>query len=113
MAEQININAYQKAIETIVSQRGFSVVQVFFNDVTAYYYAVHKFTPAAKTPTDDIQYNQVIGINITNFIQNNSLVGIDAFLHKFDVLMSDPHTEVLRLEFPNTIKWFKFAPATR
>lgn len=111
MAEQININAYQKAIEVLVSH-GYSILQVFFNEVTAYYYAVHKFIPSAKTPTDDIQYNQAVGVNITNFIENNSLVGIDAFLHKFEVLMSDQNTEVVRLEFPNTIKWFKFAPAT-
>jgi hypothetical protein len=108
---ELNINAYQKAIEVMLSL-GHTILQVFpLNDTTAYYFAVHQFNPSMTTPTDDIQFNQVVGINITDFVRNNVLVDRNSFVFKFEQLISDPNTDVVRMEFPNTVRWFKFAPA--
>ena len=113
MAEYTNINPYQGAIEAIVST-GHSVLQVFpFNDSSAYYFAVHQFTPSMKTPTDDIQYNQVIGVNITRFIEQNSFINQNEFVRKFEAYISNEETQVVRMEFPNTMRWFKFASAVK
>ena len=73
MAQDFNLNVYQKSIESIVSL-GHTVLQIFpfQNSPTAFYYVVNSFNPSMKTPTDDIQYNQAIGINITDFIAQNS-----------------------------------------
>lgn len=113
MAQNININPYQQAIESIVST-GHSVLQVFpFNDSTAYYFVVHQFTASQKTPIDDIQYNQVVGVNITKFIEQNSFINQGEFLRKFEIYFADGKTQVVRMEFPNTMRWFKFASAVK
>lgn len=113
MAQYSNINPYQQAIEAIVST-GHNVLQVFpFNDSSAYYYAVHQFTASQKTPTDDIQYNQVIGVNITKFIEQNAFMNQGEFLRKFEAYMLSDETQVTRMEFPNTMRWFKFGSAVK
>ena len=113
MAQIININQYQQSIEAIISM-GHSILQVFpFNDSTAYYYAVHQFTPSMKTPTDDIQYNQIIGVIITKFIEQNSFINRDEFLRKFETYISSDENQITRMEFPNTMRWFKFASALK
>lgn len=113
MAQSININPYQQAIEAIVST-GHSILQVFpFDDSNAYYYAVHQFIASQRTPTDDIQYNQVIGVNITKFIEQNSFINQSEFLRKFEAYMAADETKVTRMEFPNTMRWFKFASAVK
>lgn len=113
MAQYTNINPYQQAIEAIVST-GHSVLQVFpFNDASAYYYAVHQFIASQRTPTDDIQFNQVIGINITKFIEQNSFMNQSEFLRKFEAYITNDETQVTRMEFPNTMRWFKFGSAVK
>lgn len=113
MAQYININPYQQAIEAIVST-GHSVLQVFpFNDSTAYYFAVHQFTASQRTPTDDIQYNQVMGVNITRFIEQNSFINQNEFLRKFEAYLAADETQIIRMEFPNTMRWFKFASVVK
>lgn len=113
MEASVTLNAYQQAIELILSL-GHTVLQVFpFNTTTAYYYLVHQFTASQQTPTDDIQYNQVIGINITRFIQMNSFVNQTEFLRKFELFINSNDSQVTRMEFPNTMRWFKFGSAVK
>lgn len=110
MAQNIDINAYQQVIEEIVSE-GYVVLQIFpFNDSNACYYSVHQFTASQTTPTDDIQYNQLVGVNITKFLEQNSFLNRNEFFRKFESMISSEETRVIRLEFPNTMRWFKFAP---
>lgn len=105
----INLNLYQKTIENLV-RLGHTVIQVFpFNDKTAYYFLVHKFIPSMKTPVDDIEYNQITGINITDFMQNNSVLNSSNFNARLDEIIRN--NDVIRVEFPNTIPWFKFGSA--
>lgn len=110
MAENFDINVYQKAIEAIISN-GFVVLQIFpFEGSTAYYYLVHQFNPSMRTPTDDIQFNQVVGVNITDFIKNNAYIGDrHEFIRKFMLLINNEETKITRVEFPNSMRWFKFA----
>lgn len=102
-----NINIYQKSIEYLISL-GHTVIQVFpfGNSEIAYYFLVYKFTPCAKTPTEDITYNQITGINITDFIRNNPVLNSSNFNHRLDEVIE--HNDVVRVEFPSTISWFKF-----
>lgn len=104
----ININVYQKTIETLISM-GHSVIQVFpfGKSEVAYYFLVHKFVPSMKTPVDDIQYNQITGINITDFMRNNPVLMNSAdFQHRLNDVIEN--NDVVRVEFPNTLTWFKF-----
>lgn len=113
MAQHTNINLYQQAIEAILSI-GHNVLQVFpFNDPTAYYFVVHQFSASMKTPTDDIQYNQVVGINITKFIEQNSFIENREFLKKFENYIMSEEASVVRMEFSNTTRWFKFSSAVK
>lgn len=106
---EININVFQKTIEFVVSL-GYSVIQVFpLSDENAYYFLVHKFTTAQRTSTDDIQFNQLIGINITDLIRNNAAVDNRIFEHKLNEYLTA--AQVIRMEFPNNVRWFKFASA--
>lgn len=112
---ELNINVYQKAIETIVSE-GYSVIQIFpissgEQSSAAYYFLVHKFAPAQKTPTDDIQYNQIVGINITDLVNNNSSLDKTLFIHRLNQCLKD--SDVIRVEFPNNVRWLKFASAIK
>lgn len=105
----INLNLYQKTIENLV-RLGHNVIQVFpFKDNTAYYFLVHKFIPSMKTPVDDIEYNQITGINITDFIKNNPVLNSSNFNARLDEIIRN--NDVIRVEFPNTIPWFKFGSA--
>lgn len=107
------INAYQNAIEAIVTS-GHTVLEIHpFNDHEAFYFVVHKFTPAMKTPTDDIQYNQVVGINITNNVKNNSAIDKNNFMNQLQRYLEAENTSVVRMEFPNSMIWIKHAPASR
>lgn len=112
---ELNINVHQKAIETIVKE-GYSVVQIFplssgEQAATAYYFLIHKFTPAQRTPTDDIQYNQIVGINITDLISNNSTLDKHLFIHRLNQYIDE--SDVIRVEFPNNVRWLKFASAVK
>ena len=112
---ELNINVYQKAIETIIKE-GYSVIQIFplsngEQAATAYYFLLHKFTPAQKTPTDDIQYNQIIGINITDLVNNNSSLDKSLFIHRLNQCIKD--SDVIRVEFPNNVRWLKFESAIK
>lgn len=107
------INAYQNAIEAIVNS-GYSVLEIHpFNNQEAFYFVVHKFIPTMKTPTDDIQYNQVVGINITNNIKNNSAIDRIAFMNQLQRYLDAENTSVVRMEFPNSMIWIKHAPASK
>ena len=112
---ELNINVYQKAIETIVKE-GYSVIQIFplssgEQAATAYYYLAHKFTPAQRTPTDDIQYNQLVGINITDLVSHNSTLDKHLFIHRLNQCIEE--SDVVRVEFPNNVRWLKFASAVK
>lgn len=111
----LNINVYQKAIETIVNE-GYSVIQIFplsagEQVATAYYFLAHKFIPAQRTPTDDIQYNQVIGINITDLVNKNATLDRTGFIHRLNQYIEE--SDVIRVEFPNNVRWLKFASAVK
>lgn len=107
------INVYQNAIETIVNS-GYTVLEVHpFNNQEAFYLIVHKFIPAFKTPTEDVQYNQVIGINITNIIKNNSAIDKNAFMNQLQRYLDSENTSVIRIEFSNGISWLKHAPINK
>lgn len=105
-----NINIYQKSIEYLVSL-GHTVIQVFpfGNSEVAYYYLVHKFIPCTKTPIEEIKYNQITGINITDFIRNNPILNSTNFEHRLAEVIEN--SNVVRVEFPSTISWFKFGVA--
>lgn len=104
---EVNINIYQKTIEHLISL-GHTVIQVFpfGNSDVAYYFLVHKFIPCTKTPIEDIQYNQITGINITDFIINNPVLNSSNFNHRLNDVIE--HNDIVRVEFPNTMSWFKF-----
>lgn len=109
----ISLNVFQKTIENIVAQ-GYSVIQIFplvygEQSSAAYYFLVHKFIAAQRTPTDDIQYNQLIGINITDLVNSTSALNKDVFIHKLNEYISQ--ADVVRLEFPNNVRWLKFGNA--
>lgn len=107
------INSYQNAIEAIITA-GHTVLEIHpFNDHEAFYFVVHKFNPAMKTPTDDIQYNQVVGINITNNVKNNSAIDKNNFMNQLQRYLEAENTSVVRMEFPNSVIWIKHAPANR
>lgn len=108
---EINLNLYQKTIETLVAM-GHSVMQVFpFHNETAYYFLVYNFSPSMKTPVDDIQYNQITGINITDFLRNNPVLNSSNFTHRLNEIIEK--NDVIRVEFPNTMPWFKFGSVTK
>lgn len=107
------INTYQNAIEAVVMS-GYSVLEIHpFNNQEAFYFVVHKFTPAMKTPTDDIQYNQIVGINITNIVKNNSAIDKNHFMNQLQRYLEAESTSVVRMEFPNQMTWIKHAPANK
>jgi hypothetical protein len=107
------INAYQNAIEAIVNS-GYTVLEIHpFNNQESFYFIVHKFISAMKTPTDDIQYNQLVGVNITNNIKNNSTIDRNSFMNQLQRYLEAENTSVVRMEFPNSMVWIKHAPAVK
>ena len=110
--DTVNINVYQKTIEFIANKMGFAVLQIFpLNDSTAYYFLVHEFHVSTRTPTDDIQFNQLVGINITDIVRNNSTIDKRQFELKLNEFING--ADVIRAEFPSTMRWFKFASANK
>lgn len=103
------INAYQNTIETIISQ-GYTVVEIHpFNTTESFYFISHKFIPSTTTPTEDIRFNQLTGINITNIVRNNSSVDKNSFISQLQRYLTSENTPVVRIEFPNNIVWIKHA----
>jgi hypothetical protein len=102
-----NINIFQRALEIIIGM-GYTVVEIFpIGDSTALYYIVHKFIPATSSTVEDIQYNQLVGINITDLLINNSSFDKTAFEHRISTYIQDAN--VVRLEFPNAMRWLKLS----
>ena len=107
------INAFQNTIETIVNS-GYTVVEIHpFNDSEAFYFIAHKFIPTMKTPTEEVQYNQIVGINITSNVKNNSSIDRNAFMSQLQRYLDSPNSSVVRMEFPNNVAWIKHAPANK
>lgn len=108
----MEINLYQKSIEYLVSLN-YTVVQLFpFGERdSAFYYIANQFTPSTSTPIEDIRYNQLTGVNITDFLINTSSIDKFAFKSKLDELMKNADT--VRIEFPQNIRWIKYASSSR
>ena len=106
----MELNNKQKFIEQIISI-GFNVVEIYPNNMTdeSMLFVAKTFEPSMKTPTDDIQYNFLVGINITDFVRNTSVVDPNNFKSKFERFIHDESRIVVRINFARNIRWFKYS----
>lgn len=106
----MELNNKQKFIEQIISL-GFNVVEIYPNNTTdeSMLFVAKTFEPSMKTPTDDIQYNLLVGINITDFVRNTSVVDPNNFKSKFERFIYDESRAVLKISFSRNIRWFKYS----
>ena len=106
----MDLNNKQKFIEQIISL-GFNVVEIYPNNTTdeSMLFVANTFEPSMKTPTDDIQFNSMVGINITDFVRNTSVVDPNNFKSKFERFIHDESRIVVRINFARNIRWFKYS----
>lgn len=106
----MDLNNKQKFIEQIISL-GVNVVEIFPNNTTdeSMLFVANTFEPSMKTPTDDIQYNSLVGINVTDFVKNASLVDPNNFKNKFEQFIRSDSRIIVRINFSRNIRWFKYA----
>ena len=102
----------QKIVE-ILASNGYTIVQVMpYGDENSLWYIAHQFTPAFKSASEVISYHVIKGVNITDFIhqhaKNPDIVNMNARLTQ---LLADSNTKIMRVEFADNIKWFKYASA--
>lgn len=102
----------QKIVEFLASN-GYTIVQVMpYGDENSLWYIAHQFTPAFKSGGEVISYHVIKGVNITDFIiqhsKNPDFVNINARLTQ---MLADSNTKVIRVEFADNIKWFKYVSA--
>jgi hypothetical protein len=107
---EINLNEFQKTIETIISE-GFVIVQIITNENSVLYFSAYEFTPSFRSSVDDVQYCSLIGINITDFMNNNAnQVDSRLVIERFrQVIQKNP---VIRVEFFGS-RWFKWASSSK
>ena len=106
----MDLNNKQKFIEQIISL-GFNVVEIYPNNTTdeSILFVAKTFESSMKTFTDDIQYNLLVGINITDFVRNTSVVDPNNFKSKFERFIYDESRAVLKISFSRNIRWFKYS----
>lgn len=104
-------NNYQKAIEILVKD-GHTILQVFNVDGTCFYFDVFKFQESLADAVSNLNFNSVIGINITDFMTsqggNPNAVALVARFHEYIDTV-----EVVRCEFCSDIRWIKWGNASR
>lgn len=106
----MELNNKQKFIEQIISL-GFIIVEIYPNNMNdeSMLFVANTFEPSMKTPTDDIQYNSIVGINITDFVRNTSVVDPNNFKSKFEQFIHGESRIVVRINFSRNIRWFKYS----
>ena len=58
-----------------------------------------------------MRLSELIGINITDIVRNNSTIDKRQFELKLNEFING--ADVIRAEFPSTMRWFKFASANK
>lgn len=101
-----------KIVELIVS-KGYNLVQVMpYNDERSLWYLAHEFTPAFKSGTEVITYHVIKGVDVTDFInQHAKNPDVVSIMGRLTQLLADVNTQVIRVEFADNVKWFKYASA--
>lgn len=104
-------NQYQKTIETLVKE-GHTILQVFNQDGSCFYFSVLNFQESFSSPTNSVDFNAVQGINITDFMRTqganpNSMAAVA----KFQEFITN--AEVIRCEFSKDTRWMKWGSASR
>lgn len=94
---------YCSTIQTLVNN-GNIVLQVIYGD-NAEYFCVYEWKTAEE---NSVSYHQLIGINITNFLNNNHGVvsQIDVLARLQDYISSG---EIMRVEFSKEAVWYKWS----
>ena len=106
--EIVNLNAYQKIIEVLVAN-GYTILQIISNPYQVFYYLVHEFSPSFAGGGQEIKFNYLKGINITDFLQKNCTSDTRNILAKMDEIMQN--SIILRIEFSNKVEWYKYSVA--
>lgn len=106
--EKENLNIYQKAIESIIAE-GYVIVQIIPQYSEPLYFSVNTFIPSFKSSVEEIQYCSLVGVNITDFMRNNSnQIDKRMMLERFKQVVQSDNNPVIRCEFFGA-KWFKWA----
>jgi len=104
-------NQHQKTIESLVNE-GYVILQVFSRDNTCFYFAVFDFKESFSNPTAGVEFNAVRGVNITDFLKNQSgNPNAIQLISKFQQFMETAN--VVRCEFSNKMDWLKWGSAAR
>jgi hypothetical protein len=106
---ELNLNNYQKAIETLIED-GFTILQIFNQDGTAFYFIVHKFEESFSSSSQSVDFNTLIGINITEFMRvNGGQLDKTNLISRFNEFVNN--AKVIRCEFSKNVRWFKWGSA--
>ena len=99
---------HREAVNAIV-KLGYVVLEVEMPDGEWGYFIAHEFTPSTKTAVESIEYNTMVGVDITDFIHKRSVTfaQID-FSRSLDEFLSSKDTNVITLEMSNNTRWYKW-----
>lgn len=105
------LNIYQKTIEILIEE-GHAILQIFNLDGTAFYFTVMEFKESFRSASSSVEFNSLKGINITDFLRiNGSQPDKTNLLSRFrDIVNNSP---IIRVEFSDNVRWFKWASASR
>ena len=87
---------------------GYQILQVVTPGDGVLYFAYDKFIEPTTTSAVDIQFATVIGVNITNFIENNqgNFYNLTEMKSSYEKFWND--NPVVRCEFSKNVIWFKW-----
>ena len=104
-----NLNAYQTAIENLISE-GYVIVQLIIGGTDVMYFATLEFDPPIHGSVQTVPYGQLKGCNITEFMRvNGGQVDKRLLVNRFKEAMKT--LPVIRVQFDENTNWYKWVSA--
>lgn len=105
----MELNSHQKQIENLISE-GFSILQIFNGDGSAFYFVVHKFEESFQSTAQSVDFCQLVGINVTDFLNvTNNMPNRSDFIARFNEFVNS--SMVVRVKFSKKVRWFHWTRA--
>lgn len=101
-----NYNLYQNSINLLIND-GNIILQIICPDKSCLYFLVDKFTSDFTGSGDSINFCQLEGVNITNFLKLNVSTDKRNFISKFNQFILDE--KPIRVEFSSNFSWIKWS----
>lgn len=100
--------AYLNAVEILISN-GYKVIQISFETFNVFY-LVHSFQESVLSGPSPVDYNTLVGINITEFMKNMTMVQDKSiFMNNFQNRINSSF--VTRIQFSRNQEWICWSPS--